>query len=263
MHLSDSPQELVLSATDLAGFLACRHLTALDMAVTLGDMPRPPIHDDPLLEVLQQRGMEHERRYVESLRADGRSVLDLDARGPITIEERLWETLHAMRTRADVIYQGALQAGKWYGRPDVMRRVPTPSAFGDWSYEIVDTKLARETRAATILQLGLYSEMLAIAQGAAPEYFFVVTPDIEKPVHQYRVHDYAAYFRLVRARMQETVVEDAGAVAAANYPEPVDHCDVCPWSSDCSRKRRADDHLSLVAGISRLQRRELEERGVS
>src|SRR5436309_6693416 len=63
--------------------------------------------------------------------------------------------------------------------------------------------------------------------------------------------------------MQKTVAEDEDAVAAANYPEPVDHCDVCPWSSDCRRKRRADDHLSLVAGSSRLHRRELEERGVS
>ena len=72
------------------------------------------------------------------------------------------------------------------------------------------------------------------------------------------LREYAAYFRLVREQMQGTVVLDDGAVAAANYPEPVEHCDICPWSSECSRKRRQDDHLSLVAGISRLQRRELE-----
>ena len=46
-------------------------------------------------------------------------------------------------------------------------------------------------------------------------------------------------------------------------PKPVDHCDVCPWSSVCNTKRRADDHLSLVAGISRLQRRELEPRDIT
>ena len=31
----------------------------------------------------------------------------------------------------------------------------------------------------------------------------------------------------------------------------------------CSQKRRTDDHLSLVAGISRLQRRELEAHDIA
>ena len=36
-----------------------------------------------------------------------------------------------------------------------------------------------------------------------------------------------------------------------NYPEPVDHCEICHWQRDCRERRRADDHLSLVAGITR------------
>jgi hypothetical protein len=40
-----------------------------------------------------------------------------------------------------------------------MLRVDAPSALGGWSYQVADTKLARETRAGTILQLGLYSEL--------------------------------------------------------------------------------------------------------
>ena len=49
---------------------------------------------------------------------------------------------------------------------------------------------------------------------------------------------------------------------AATYPEPVEHCDVCRWAAECVARRRADDHLSLVAGISARQRRALIERGV-
>src|SRR6185295_2086242 len=37
----------------------------------------------------------------------------------------------------------------------------------------------------------------------------------------------------------------------------------CRWSRTCADKRRTDDHLSLVANISRLQRRELESQGVT
>ena len=41
-----------------------------------------------------------------------------------------------------------------------MRRVETPSALGPWSYEVIDTKLARETKGNTVLQLSLYSDLL-------------------------------------------------------------------------------------------------------
>ena len=39
------------------------------------------------------------------------------------------------------------------------------------------------------------------------------------------------------------------------YPEPVDHCALCDWKQGCADRRRADDHLSLVAGITRPARR--------
>jgi uncharacterized protein len=258
MQLSGT--ELVLSATDLSNFLSCRHLTALDMAAALGKRRRPH-WDDPLLEILFARGLAHEKAYVASLQAQGRKVVTL-----AEVKERdaaVAQTLDAMRSGADVIVQGALRDGRWYGRPDVLQRVPKPSGLGAWSYEVSDTKLARETRAGTILQLGLYAEMLATAQGGRPEHFYVATPDPHVPIQRYRVDDYAAYFRLIRAQMEAMVAQDAEAIAAANYPEPVDHCDVCVWSSECDRKRHADDHLSLVAGISHLQRRELESRDVN
>ena len=44
---------------------------------------------------------------------------------------------------------------------------------------------------------------------------------------------------------------------AETYPEPVEHCDVCRWAAECVARRRADDHLCLVAGISARQRRAL------
>jgi predicted RecB family nuclease len=258
MHLRDL--ELVLSATDLSNFLGCRHRTGLDMAAAYGDIKRH-YQNDPLLELLWKRGLEHERRFVESLRAEGRTVVDLG--GLDDSVERVALTLEEMSKGTDVIVQGALSDGRWFGRPDVMRRVARPSALGDWSYEISDTKLARETRAGTILQLGLYSEMLAVAQGARPEWFHVVTPDATTPVHTYRVDDYAAYFRMVRDQMVETVALGRHRVIESNYPEPVEHCDVCQWLGDCAARRRRDDHLSLVAGITRTQRRELEGRSVA
>src|SRR5829696_7399335 len=249
-----------LSATDLSVFLGCHHRTALDMEAAAGTRTRPHFHD-PLLELLYDRGFEHERLYVASLKASGRAVTDLgDLKDPLSA---VVETTKAMDRGIGVIVQGALMHGQWFGRPDVLLKVPRPSELGPWSYEVSDTKLARDTRAGTILQLGLYSEMLSVTQGRSPEFFRVVTPDPEHPEQVFRVDDYAAYFRLVRDQLAATVLRPARDVATESYPEPVEHCEICAWISYCAEKRRADDHLSLVAGISRVQRRELEARGTS
>ncbi|HQT55717.1 MAG TPA: hypothetical protein PKX06_19900, partial [Phenylobacterium sp.] len=84
------------------------------------------------------------------------------------------ETLAAMRDGAPVIVQAALKSGAWVGRADVLRRTETPSALGAWSYEVVDTKLARETKGGTVLQISLYSDLVGEVQGIAPDHMYVV-----------------------------------------------------------------------------------------
>ena len=248
-----------LSATDLANFLGCRHRTGLDMAAALGKRTRPHF-DDPLLDLLIERGRKHEAAYVESLRTAGREIIDLTTVGdpPLLVAQ----TVAAMNAGADVIVQAGLQADRWFGKPDILRRIEVPSDLGSWSYEVDDTKLSRETRAGTILQLGLYSEILAGIQGICPEQFHVITPDPDTPKHTYRFDDYGAYFRLMKRLLEETVALGEETILAMYYPEPVEHCDICSWTVDCKHRRRDDDHLSLVAGIARLQRRELESREV-
>jgi uncharacterized protein len=246
-----------LSATDLSNFLGCRHRIGLEMAVAAGKLKRPHF-DDPQLEALFARGLAHERKHVESLASNDARVVDLtEVKNHAAAVE---QTLAAMCEGAEVIVQGALSDGPWQGRPDVLVKVPHPSpVLGEWSYEVEDTKLARETRAGAILQLGLYCELLGTAQGKRPEQFRIVTPHDVQP---FRVGDFAAYFRWVRAGLEATSHADSDQLIAASYPEPCDLCEVCPWAVRCAERRRADDHLSLVAGISRLQRRELVERGV-
>jgi len=255
MNVDDG--QLRLSATDLSSFLACRHRIGLEMSAAAGKLKKPRF-DDPQLEALFARGLEHERRHVDGLASNGARVVELaEVKSHGAAAER---TLAAMRDGADAIVQAALLHESWQGRPDVLVKVATPSQLGSWSYEVEDTKLARETREGAILQLGLYCELLGIAQGRRPERFYIVTPHAR---HEFRVDDFAAYFRHVRAGLENASRVEAEALLAATYPEPCDHCEICPWSSRCTEQWRKDDHLSLVAGISRLQRRELEGQGIS
>jgi predicted RecB family nuclease len=246
---------LELSASDLASHLGCRHLTQLDLLVANGRLI-PPRWRDPTLEVLQQRGLELEQLYLDRLRAEG---LRIAAAGEGDREAGLDRTVAAMRDGADVVYQATLRSDRWHGRADFLRRVERRSRLGAWSYEVLDAKLARDTRAGTILQLCLYSDMLREIQGVLPEQMHVVMPGEPLRLEPFRVQDFLAYHRLVQRRLEAAIGGNGGA---PTYPEPVPQCDICRWWPHCDRRRRDDDHLCLVAGISKLQVQELRGQGV-
>ncbi|OKO68999.1 hypothetical protein AC630_37665 [Bradyrhizobium sp. AS23.2] len=124
---------------------------------------------------------------------------------------------------------------------------------------MTDTKLARETKGNTVLQICLYSDMLSEMQKADPVSAYVVTPGTNYVPEEYRIPDYAAYYRHVRKSLEGAVASPSPAGA---YPEPIEHCDTCRWRRHCDVRRRADDHMSLVAGISKSQIGELERRGI-
>src|SRR5882672_2665681 len=157
----------LLTASDLVGHLNCRHLTHLDLAVAEGALVKP-VRWDPLLELLAERGFRHEQGFVDHLKAAGYETALIDGVGvdPASMKH----TLDVMKAGAEIIVQGALRAGHWSGRADVLKRVETPSQLGAWSYEVIDTKLARETKGGTVLQLCLYSDLLGTTQRHVPEF---------------------------------------------------------------------------------------------
>lgn len=246
-----------LSASDLVGSLSCRHLSTLDRAVAEGALPKPESWD-PLLQILWERGAAHEKAYVEHLTKAGLDVVRID--GIDVTGEAVAQTFAVMKKGVSVIVQGALAHNGWVGRADILRRVDTPSDLGAWSYEALDTKLARETKAGAVLQLCLYSDLVAQAQGRPPDNMYVVAPWSEFDPQQYRFADYAAYFRKVKRGLVGSL---GGEVIQDTYPDPIEHCDVCRWQHQCDKRRRDDDHLSLVAGISKLQINELKPQGIA
>ncbi|HWE45772.1 MAG TPA: TM0106 family RecB-like putative nuclease [Caulobacteraceae bacterium] len=249
-------KQIRLSATDLVGHLNCRHLTELDRKVAQGELGAPKIWD-PSLEALWERGKEHEASYVEHLREAGRDVEAIE--GVDATPEAVAATITAMKAGREVIVQAALASGRWSGRSDILERIDTPSGLGDWSYQVIDTKLARETKGGTVLQLSLYSDLVGQAQGLTPKNMFVVKPYTEFEAEQFRVADFGAYYRLVKGSLEAAT----DSAAKTTYPEPTPFCEICRWRDSCDQRRRKDDHLSLVAGISKNQMVELSQHEVS
>ena len=254
MRITDG--QVRFGAGDLVNHLACRYLTELNTQMAEGVLAAPGDRD-PMLDLLQQRGLAHEEGYIQHLEESGRQITRIEGVG--LSQTAVDATLEAIRSGSQVIVQAALSEGSWGGRADVLRRVDVPSNLGNWSYEVIDTKLARETKCGAILQLSLYSDLVRAIQGKLPEFMYVVAPWTEFEPQAYRTGDYAAYYRLIMNWLEAAVTEDG---QVANYPDPRQHCDICRWSRSCDARRRADDHLSLVAGISNLQRDELRGRSV-
>lgn len=249
-------ETIQLSATDLSDHIACTHLTYLDISVAKGIMS-PPDYRDPMLAVLQERGQEFERTFLEQFLAEG---LRISMPGMTTNESGTARTLAAMQEGVDVIYQADLANGLWRGRADFLQKVDKSSTLGDWSYEVLDSKLAKQTRAGTILQLCLYSEALAILQRDMPEYMHVITPQQGFTKQTFRVNDFLAYYRFVRNRLLQTITDFDGTVPT--YPTPCAHCEICNWWQQCGERRRTDDHLSLVAGLSNAHATEIKRWGI-
>ena len=205
--------QLSFSATDLSRHVGCIHLTSLRRAVAFGELEPPPLYDDPRAEVLRQRGIEHEQRLLDRFAAAGHLVETIissdtafshrDAAMAAT------RTREAMSRGANVIYQGRLEdgSGRWSGYPDFLLRVDRPSALGGWSYEVLDTKLARRAKGEALVQILLYSDLLAQAQGIEPERMHLALggDGSENPA-SFRVAEYAAYYRAIRRRFEAHAV---------------------------------------------------------
>src|SRR5664280_213282 len=184
--------QLILSPTDLTKHVACPHITTLDLRALDGDATLRPAAPDDALQLIFAKGLEHERAYLQALRDEGRTIVEIDGLGTGKAGAEA-ATMAAMRYGAEVIYQATLFDGRWVGHADFLLRTPIPSSLGDWSYYIADTKLARRLKVPALLQMATYALRLAQLQGVPPRQLVVVTGD--SAAHPWRLVDVEAYAR--------------------------------------------------------------------
>jgi hypothetical protein len=125
-EVRQSRDGLLFSPSDLHAFVACPHLTTLELSVARGRLEKPfrvNLHAD----LIRRKGEEHERRYLERLRAEGSEIVE------IGFDDRDWkraarETERAIQEGADhVVYQACLAEGNWLGFADFLERRPNGS----------------------------------------------------------------------------------------------------------------------------------------
>jgi predicted RecB family nuclease len=242
---------MLYSATDLVTFLGCSHATMLDRRALTETLEKSD--DDEMNVLLQRLGHKHEQAYLQQLQSAGLSVVTIEGE---SLEKRNEATVDAMRAGVDIIYQATFFAPPWHGHADFLRRVEAKTAFGEYGYEVVDTKLSRHAKASHIIQLCVYNDLLASAQGAKPRLTHLVLGDGRGEVFQ--VSEFVYFYRSAKHRFEQFVIGEVQGTA----PEPCSKCQTCHWRNRCESHWLEIDHLSQVAGITRNQISKLRAGGV-
>lgn len=209
--------------------------------------------EDPFMSMLQQKGYAHEAALEDKFRAQQLSVTKIAG---ASSEEKLNQTLAAMREGINIIVQARLQDDQFSGYADFLVKVSGNSELGDYHYEVWDTKLARKTKPTFVIQLCCYAEMLESVQGRRSDNITIALGSGEEET--FRTSDYFHYYKNLKHNFlsgQQNFDPDI-------KPDPMDSRSWGDWSEHAESILEESDHLIQVATITRSQIKRLNQNGI-
>ncbi|WP_034661077.1 TM0106 family RecB-like putative nuclease [Cellulomonas sp. KRMCY2] len=262
---------VVYSASDLANAAGCEFAVLRTLDAKLGRIPPIELTADAMLERAARLGDEHEQRWLARYRerygqwdrASGTGVVEIDrpARGlhsdRATLQAKHAETIEALRTGADVVFQAGFFDGRFGGWADFIVRQRPDGAAGP-VYAVHDTKLARRAKVTALLQLAAYADQLMAAGIAtAPEVHLILGDDTTTT---HSLVDLLPVYRERRDRLQTILDERVAAGTALEWGTP--GYTACLRCEICAPEIAARRDVLLVAGLRATQRARLDAVGV-
>lgn len=242
-----------VTATDIYRFMACPHWPYYDWHAT----PEQEKLRRELTEAEIQRqedGVAHEERVVQDI-FRGQPVTDARLSGDVAKD--CVQTLKWMREGVERIYQGAIVAGRWAGRPDILEKRAGESAFGDWHYVALDIKSTRELEKYQKFQLAFYSRILEHLQGRCPTVAGIY--NVYGMCVEFDPAEVAADFDDLMAKLEASVFDGV-------KPELVlrkDCFDTGVWGELCRRTAEEADDIALLYNVNLPKLRALRSLGIS
>lgn len=265
-YLEDS---LIHAPTDLSRWSASPYASWMSR-FSIEQPENAPEKDQPdaMLARLATRGLDHEDALEKQFRTEGKNVVNVDAelKGeefPKNEEGRAQSyrakielTLKLLRAGTDIVAQATLELGPFRGHADFLVKVPGKSAFGDFHYEVWDTKLARRIKPGMVLQLCCYVDMLEAIQECQAANLVVALGNGSN--ERVPLVDCFDYYLAVKSAF----LIDQNHWSADKEPNPADFTDHGDWSGYAKSKLDATDHLSRVARITHRQIERLGQAGI-
>lgn len=242
--------QLIFSPTDLIRYLASPFASWMDRynLENPGAVQPDKETEDEIL--VAQTGDQHERVVLDELKLATPQLVEIPKDN---FSEALVKTRAAIEAKSPIIYQGALQDGRFAGFSDFLTLDKTVL------YQVWDTKLARSPKPYYAVQLCCYSEMLApLLGGKMPERFGIILGDKERV--EFRVEDFFHYY--LRIKNSFLAMQDGFTGNLADRPEPQPRAEHRCWTSHAEEFFSKADHLVQVAGISVGQIKKLKGAGV-
>ncbi|HHF7349264.1 TPA: TM0106 family RecB-like putative nuclease [Legionella feeleii] len=244
--------QIIYSPSDLTLFLESPFASWMEhfalqepKARTLAD------ETDELLSVLQQKGMALEQKILNHFIDRQLTVVQIEKTG-----YGFADTIAAMKSGADVIYQAVLSALPFKGYADFLVKVDGESGLGDFHYEVWDTKLSKTVKPHFLVQLCCYADMLEIVQGRRPDNVVVVIGTGESM--RFSTNDYFFYYLNLKQRFLQTHQN----FSPEHRPNPADSGSWGRWSEYAQALLVEADHLSEIATITRQQIKKLNKAGI-
>jgi predicted RecB family nuclease len=196
-------------------------------------------------------GGEHERTILANFKTSEPNLVEISREDIAGAKAR---TLTAIRDKAPIIFQAALEDGVFAGFTDFLKLDQSGK------YQVWDTKLARSPKPYYPIQLCCYSEMLAAVTGEVlAEKIGVILGNRDRL--EFRVEDFIHYYRHIKNTF--IAMQDRFSGKLTDRPEPLPGAEHGRWTSYAEKFFIEKDHLVQVAGISVGQIKKLKTAGVT
>ena len=207
-------------------------------------------------ELRFEKGNIHENNYLQLLKSKYTKVIDIKNL-KISREEKFDKTISCMKEGYEIIRGGYLKKDKWIGEFDFLEiNKKLPSKFGDYSYEVLDTKNTSKPKTDHIIQIGMYTFLLESIQDVLPKIFTIVLKDMKKEVVQ--LNQVYEFFKVNKEKYEHFVLNKVNK----SIPQKCEFCPVCPWLDTCEKIWKDKDDLNQVYGMNKNYSKKLKHQKI-
>ena len=236
----------------LKSYLACKYIIFNEVNEKNLNLKRIELTKNDQLRM--DKGNIHEKNYLKDLKKKYKKIIDIKNLN-ISREEKIKKTIESMEKGYEIIHGGYLKKDKWVGEFDFLEINKThKSKFGNYSYQVIDTKNSNRPKPDHIIQLGMYTYMLKHTQGFLPKRFTIVLKEMVK--EEVQVSQVNEFFEIHRDSY-EKFGESKNFNKAK--PEKCSFCQICQWKEECDKIWIKKDYLRQIGGLTKVHLKKLLE----
>tara|TARA_S200000501_G_scaffold185657_1_gene174671 strand:+ start:353 stop:3760 length:3408 start_codon:yes stop_codon:yes gene_type:complete len=243
----------LISPGDLNNFVACKFTIKNEIKFHNKEISKSEekVND----KLWKKMGIEHEKKYLQILKDKYKKSISI--KSDLDEKNRFDETLRAMEEGYELIYHAYLVDGELRGEVDFLIKCSTPSKFGDYSYEVYDTKITRNLRPRHLTQITAYSDMVGKIQKVLPDKMYLIDGSDEE--HAFKTIEYIDLFNHGKKEFLKFL---SNVNKEKIYPEKCSYCNLCDWRDVCDKIWEDDNYVNLVAGSNKSQIEKLKKNKV-